>query len=66
MRIVSSYKDYYDYIAQHYGFDPDVLYLRRPIDIQKIPFHLKTLLESRNQHPRILTRISSRRPRGLI
>ena len=24
MRIVSSYKDYYDYISQQYGFDPDI------------------------------------------
>ena len=50
MRIVSSYKDYYDYISQHYGFDPDVLYLRRPIDIQKIPESVpcKTTLNALN------------------
>ena len=24
MKIISPYKDYYDYISQQYGFDPDI------------------------------------------
>lgn len=34
MRIISPFKDYYDYISQRFGFDPDIVYTRRQLHLE--------------------------------
>jgi hypothetical protein len=44
MKILSKYKDYYDYLSTIYGVDPKIVYERKRIDKEKIYVGIRTNL----------------------